>query len=89
MYLGIQIENPLRRQINMWNANFEQLKTLQQEAEKSCRLRGHEMGSWLRAGLAMAYSHCRTCDMQVVVNVDPAPNGIDIGGEAVALHCTG
>jgi hypothetical protein len=25
--------------------------------------------------------------MQVVVNVKPAPNGIDIGGEAVALTC--
>jgi len=71
------------------SANFRKLVALQQEAEKSCRFRGHDMESWLRVGLDKAYSHCRICDMQVVVNVDPAPNDIDVGGEAVALGCKG
>lgn len=73
----------------MESASFKKLKTLQREAERSCRFRGHDMESWARVGLEKAYSHCRDCGMQVAVDVNPLPNGIDISGRAVALHCTG
>lgn len=32
---------------------------------------------------------CKDCGMQFVVNFNPMPNQIDIGGEMVALNCTG
>jgi hypothetical protein len=34
-------------------------------------------------------SFCKTCGMGVYVDGHPAPNGIDIHGEAVALNCGG
>ena len=32
---------------------------------------------------------CRKCDMTVHLYTHPAPNGVEIGGEAVALNCKG
>lgn len=34
-------------------------------------------------------SVCKGCGSYVQVDTDPAPNGIDIGGTAVALNCKG
>lgn len=36
-----------------------------------------------RAALAV----CRVCGAQVTVNARPAANGIDVGGQAVAVNC--
>jgi hypothetical protein len=66
------------------------MKLLQLEALEACKFRGHTMGPFLSHKPypdVIAWSRCKVCDMQVVVNVKPAPNGIDIGGEAVALTC--
>jgi len=38
---------------------------------------------------AVSYSKCKACGMCVHVNIEPAPNEINIGGEAVALQCPG
>lgn len=35
----------------------------------------------------MRYGVCKKCAKQVHLNPTPAPNEIDIGGEAVALNC--
>src|SRR5688572_25732034 len=32
---------------------------------------------------------CSICGLQVVLNVKPQTNEIEIGGEAIAKHCTG
>ena len=64
-------------------------RRLKKEALMSCSCRGHDMGRFKRHDYwrTSSYSHCRRCGMQVVVNTRPTPNGIDIGGEAVALDC--
>jgi len=36
-----------------------------------------------------ALASCWSCHMEVLVNSNPMPNEIDIGGEAVALDCPG
>ncbi len=66
---------------------------LMRSAEKSAKLRGHTLGlwdihtegGWNRGADAM----CDLCGMEVSVRPTPAPNDIDISGEAVALDCRG
>jgi hypothetical protein len=61
---------------------------LMREARKSAEWRGHTMARVYRTEywhhLACA---CSVCGMSVSVDANPAMNGIDIGGEAVALNC--
>ena len=60
---------------------------LKSEAEQSAAFRGHILGPWSgTAGTDVAY--CKTCRCQVAVTPEPPPNGIDIGGRAVAIDCT-
>ena len=65
------------------------MNTLKYKAIRACNWRGHNMGKWkdhsYRNGVA--YCHCLDCDMQVAVILNPLPNEINIGGEAVALTC--
>lgn len=67
------------------------LSTLKKEAQRYTSLRGHRMkwgNPYCRAsGPRMQIGKCRDCGMEVQLNEAPAPNGIDIGGEAVALNC--
>jgi len=71
------------------------LKRLQHKARESCEWRGHTMSRWMSlgwlgnvaAGRQVRIAHCKICKREVVVDTHPAPNGIDIGGEAVALGC--
>lgn len=54
---------------------------------QAAEFRGHILGPWSgTAGTDLAY--CKTCRCQVAVTPEPAPNGIDIGGQAVAIDCT-
>jgi hypothetical protein len=62
------------------------LESLKAEAAEGCEWRGHELATWFGDDRA-AVATCNRCGMQVAVNVSPPPNGIDIGGEAVALNC--
>ena len=67
------------------------LSTLRKSAQKSTKARGHSMRWRLvfgRAGGPLAQGGaCRHCGMEVWLHERPAPNQIDIGGEAVALNC--
>jgi transcription elongation factor Elf1 len=66
------------------------LADLLAEALESCELRGHDMGSWQEvntAGRTIYRAACKGCGKEVDVEVNPPANGIDIGGEAVALGC--
>lgn len=55
--------------------------------------RGHEVDhdrtltSWPEGGRLRAVLYCKNCPAQVTVDTDPLPNGIDIGGDAVAVNC--
>jgi len=63
------------------------LERLIREAKESCKFRGHKMKPFSHKYKMWSSSECKICHMEVVVKVDPAPNDINIGGEAVALHC--
>ena len=56
---------------------------LQTEALESCKFRGHNMSAFDENNI----SECKTCKAWVQTDAKPAPNGIDIGGPAVAMHC--
>ena len=61
---------------------------LQAQAFNSTSYRGHTLGIWWKQLEKDSQSRtCRTCGMEVVINRAPAPNQINIGGEAVALTC--
>ena len=66
------------------------LNALRHEALYACNNRGHSMSrfsyykDWTHiTGIA----HCTKCGMEVTIMTHPAPNHIEIGGEAVALDC--
>lgn len=67
-------------------------RRLRREAMESATWRGHQMGRWEiilggGTGAHRQQATCKKCGKQVVVDTNPPPNGIDIGGEAVALGC--
>ena len=64
------------------------LDRLRKEALESCKFRGHNMWKFDRYMFTWS-SKCRSCGMGVYITNRPAPNEIEICGEAVALHCTG
>lgn len=66
------------------------LNALRREAAMSARWRGHSL-RWSQPfgradGPQSQIGRCR-CGMEVIVHQRPAPNQIDIGGEAVAVGC--
>jgi hypothetical protein len=63
------------------------IERLRIEALESCKFRGHKMKPFSRKYRHWWNSECKVCGKGVTVNDNPAPNGIDISGEAVALHC--
>jgi hypothetical protein len=66
------------------------LSDLRSQAMSSASFRGHSL-RWRTAhhGEARSYQvgYCCRCGKEVCINTKPQPNGIDIGGEAVALNC--
>jgi len=65
---------------------MKKIDRLRKEALEACRFRGHKMTRFIRFG-DIALSHCRICEKAVGIDAHPLPNGIEIGGEAVALSC--
>lgn len=66
------------------------LDQLRREAQEACELRGHTMrfsAPWHGEYGSLQSGECADCGMGVHLNTRPLPNGIDIGGEAVALNC--
>jgi len=60
---------------------------LKRQARQAMEKRGHRPGDWVSIGLSKAYCRCLNCGAQVVVTDRPAPNEIEVGGEAVAVNC--
>ena len=65
------------------------LESLKKSALESCKFRGHSMGEWVSARNGGAMATCIMCLEVAAVNPNPAPNEIDIGGQAVAVDCEG
>lgn len=57
------------------------------EAKEACEYRGHNMNRFEHYASGRCLSTCKICGKAVSVIARPAPNEIDIGGEAVALTC--
>jgi hypothetical protein len=71
----------------MWKG-IEQRSPLFAAARNSAAMRGHLLNPFepLEADRTFAAT-CQRCGREVVVNLRPAPNEIDIAGEVVALNC--
>ena len=69
---------------------MKKIRRLKLSALESCNFRGHTMSRFRRMEFwtNCAEAICKKCGASVHVDTNPAPNGIDIAGEAVALHCT-
>jgi hypothetical protein len=68
-------------------------KRLKKEAMDAAKWRGHLFhGKWL-VNDYVSYKNfiriCTLCGKQVYINTKPAPNEIDISGQAVAVGCYG
>lgn len=61
-------------------------KRLARQARASARWRGHSLRPFQR-GYCGYWAQCRLCDCGVAINANPPPNGIEIGGDAVAITC--
>lgn len=66
---------------------------LKVKAIEICESREHGMvweeayySTW--AGSNIQVGICKYCRMEVLLTEKPRPNGIDLGGEALALNCT-
>jgi hypothetical protein len=69
---------------------MSRLDKLRQEAYESAgAFRGHLLGPWSTGDRHVSTSACMWCARTVTVDTKPLPNGIDIGGEAVAIDCPG
>jgi hypothetical protein len=66
---------------------MKKIDTLRKSALESCKFRGHQMKPFKHFDKITAFSVCRVCGKSVAISTNPPPNGIDIGGEAVALGC--
>ncbi len=62
------------------------LKRLLADALRSAKFRGHKM-KVISTSSTSIWAECSVCEKQLQVETNPPPNGIDIGGEAVALRC--
>lgn len=66
------------------------LSTLKKKAQQATAWRGHRMKWGPVYGTPTTQSQnaeCRDCAAVVSIHEMPAPNGIDIGGSAVAINC--
>jgi hypothetical protein len=66
------------------------LDTLKSEAEEGATFRGHVM-IWEKPyhgeRNSLQTANCKHCPAWVQIDTKPMPNGIDIGGPAVAIDC--
>ena len=70
------------------------INRLKEVARECCEWREHSMGNFKETGVRGTWDHlftarCKRCGMHVYVEPTPAPNSIDVFGEAVALDCEG
>ena len=66
-------------------------RDLRKTARKVAKARNHDLTKFthlMGSGWDLAsHAQCKKCGMEVSVYPSPAPNGIDIGGNAVAVSC--
>lgn len=78
---------------------MKKIDRLKKEAMGSCRWRQHNMGKFVNLTYGegwrdpgpryTASSECSLCGAWVQIDTRPAPDGIEIGGPAVAVTCLG
>lgn len=72
---------------------MRKIDRLRKEALQSCKARGHVMGRFQYGWHGAEFQHmygiatCKVCGAYAGIDSDPWPNGIDIGGPAVAVDC--
>jgi hypothetical protein len=75
---------------------YKKFRKLKEGALRSAEQRGHKMADFdpaiktARADKSMRYAAsavCTRCAAHVMVDTHPEPNGVDIGGKAVAMGC--
>jgi len=66
---------------------MKKLDTLSAQLKESAEWRGHSMIANGSTNTSRAFK-CANCGMTAYADSNPTPNGIDIGGKAVALNCT-
>lgn len=72
---------------------MRKIDRLKKEALESCKFREHKMSRFEHSKTGRnrktAWAHCTNpnCDGWVCVDTYPPPDGIDIGGSAVAMYC--
>lgn len=68
---------------------MKKIDRLKAEATSAAEARGHKLRSFLKGSYFgdKRATVCHHCEMGVMVNAHPAPNDIEISGEAVALNC--
>jgi hypothetical protein len=62
------------------------LSKLKKEATSAAKFRGHDLTPW-NATDRGAFAECTRCGKTAHVTTKPAPNDIDMSGDAVALTC--
>jgi hypothetical protein len=71
------------------------LEMLKEKAERSAELRGHTLGPWESNMIfqtktrTVELSICIHCGEWAEVDTCTVPNGINVGGTAVAVSCPG
>jgi len=60
---------------------------LKAQAARAAQFRNHRLGGWHDYDGDKACAVCEVCGKDAYVDANPAPNGIDVSGEAVALNC--
>lgn len=85
----VRSEAVAREMTQMEYYPHKELVKAKREARKAAKWRGHDMGKFIPNHYwpYQATATCKTCGKTVTADGDPAPNGIDVGGEAVALSC--
>lgn len=66
---------------------MRKVERLRIEALEACENRLHNMNRFEHYAKGRCFSTCKFCGKAVSVIARPAPNEIDIAGEAVALQC--
>lgn len=61
---------------------------LKSRAVRAAQGRNHRLGGWTDYDEYRASAVCEVCGKEAYVDSKPAPNGIDVSGEAVALNCS-
>ena len=61
---------------------------LVREAREAIRFRGHVMRRFRHTEHGATYD-CPCCEAGITIRLRPMPNEIDLGGEALAVHCPG